>query len=114
MDNTQNVITTAEIHRIIDKAYRAIMFEPVDKFTLMNYRSMLSVNISNLKNEGIIKSYSIDLQISPTDPSKIEGWVTFTPACVVHDIVLTFNMGSDGLAIMSPEHRFEQAMKGVL
>ena len=114
MDNTQNVLITAEIYQIIDTAYRAILFEPVDKFTLMNYRSMLSVNISKMKNEGIIKSYSIDLQISPTNPSKIEGWVTFAPAHVVNDIVLNFNMGSDGLAIVSPEYRFEQAMKGVM
>jgi len=113
MDNTQHVLITAEIDQIIEASYRAIMFEPIDKYTIMTYRSMLSVAISKMKNDGVLKAYSIDIQITPGNPDKIEGRVMFTPTNVVKEIVMNFNIGTEGLGIFTDEYKFDQAMKGI-
>ena len=107
-----NVLITAEIDQIIESSYRAIMFEPVDTYTLMNYRNMLSSAISQLKNDGTIKAYSIDVQITPGKDDRIEGWVSFTPPNTVDEIILNFKFG-DILSIKSHDYKFDQAMQGI-
>lgn len=83
-----------EVELIIETAYRAVMFEPLDKYTMINFQNLVSKAVSKLRSKGAITFYSVDAQV--THDGQLNCWIVVTPVAQVEEINISCTIDSNG------------------
>lgn len=89
-----------EIELILESAYRAVMFEPMDKYTMINFQNLVSKAVSKLRSKGAISAYTVDAQV--THNNELHCWVTVTHVAQVEEVIISCKVDSNGLDITIP------------